>query len=106
MLVITIALMHHWGPVLDPHTGPATTAVAVECCAADHGPAGDGDQSTDHSLLHLCLAILAALLLLGLVLLAQVGTPSWLMARGRPRSPPPPRRSSRSTLHSLCVLRL
>jgi hypothetical protein len=102
--------MHHLGTQAPP---PApTTATVVDCCADgmtdEHAPAPTGH----HDMLHLCLAILCAVLVLTPVLVALCGKAVTdrllsLPARAaRLRAPPPTPGGAPARLANLCVLRL
>ncbi|MGM1060861.1 hypothetical protein [Saccharothrix sp. Mg75] len=106
--------MHHLGtqePAAHPTAASAAVTV-VDCCAhgasEEHAPAPGGQ----HDMLHLCLAILCAVLGLTLTLFTLRGRAiterfSSLRTRAvRPRPPPPRPGGARALLANLCVLRL
>ena len=106
--------MHHLGtqePAAHPTTA-STAATMVDCCAHgasdEHAPAPSGQ----HDMLHLCLAILCAVLGLTLTLFAlrvPVNTERFSSLRtraARPRPPPPRPGGAPALLANLCVLRL
>lgn len=94
-------------------TGDATAASPLVHAGSDHSDRGAGHGSTPsamHHVLHLCLAILAALLVVGAVALAlrhtlrpdRPGVPIGALVRRAPCWPPPP---TSVRLAQLCVLR-
>ena len=101
--------MHHVGGQEHPASAVAT---AIDCCA--HGePAGHAPSPSDeHGTAHLCLAILAATLVLASVFRAfhrrdALHRPTSVAGHaGRPRSPPPRPGGAPVLLATLCVLRL
>ncbi|ATY11625.1 hypothetical protein CU254_15030 [Amycolatopsis sp. AA4] len=105
-LALGIAVMHH---VPSPGTGHAMTSqVSVETHSS--APAADsGMPAGEHSMLHLCLAVLYAAGALVLGLLAFRRRPAAKAVfdgtRGSPAADRPPDRRGRVVLASLCVLR-
>ncbi|MFE3178581.1 hypothetical protein ACFXPA_48990 [Amycolatopsis sp. NPDC059090] len=104
-LALGIAVMHH---VPSPGAGHAMTSqmsvVASHDVAADSGmPAGE------HSMLHLCLAVLYAVgaLVMGLLAFRRYTAVKTVFdgTRGSPAADRPPDRRGRLVLTSLCVLR-
>ncbi|KOV82455.1 hypothetical protein [Nocardia sp. NRRL S-836] len=103
LLLLGVVGMHH----VTPDTGPPAMSTAT----GSHGDHAPGEPEPSHGVLHLCMAVLAAVvpLLLGWLLLRALrptqsgatGTPAWPRA---PQRPPPP--GGRALLSSLCVLRL
>ncbi|MPY78879.1 MAG: hypothetical protein GEV04_10330 [Actinophytocola sp.] len=114
-----VVLMHHVGtPTSHPATAGHTTAMtSMEPAAAStmdvQAPHHDGSDPLLH-LLHLCLAVLATVLGLGMVARALIGrtaAPRALRARrDRPGVRSDPSRAppiwGRDVLHTVCVLRV
>ncbi|MEJ2851803.1 MULTISPECIES: hypothetical protein [unclassified Saccharothrix] len=117
VLVWAVALalvgMHHLSTQQPGGHAAASAAVAVDdCCphagTSEHAPTQDGG----HDLLHLCLAILSAALVLALTLLAanslanSTNVHTFAARVARLRAPPLRPRGAPALLASLCVLRL
>ncbi|QKV78182.1 hypothetical protein [Amycolatopsis sp. Hca4] len=106
LLALCVTAMHHVPSAGEPMATVSVSAmdVAGPAPGGHHGPAGG------HDVLHLCLAVLTALLLVCVLLL--VGRPgranparrTW--PRGSPAPERPPDRPGRTVLTSLCVLRV
>jgi hypothetical protein len=93
-LVLAVVGMHHVAAAETPH--------------ADHAVSHHQDEPHEHDLLHLCLAVLAAVAVaLTTWFLVQTALPRLAAPPGRsPASPPQrPPPGGRSLLTSLCVLR-
>ncbi|MBE1495887.1 hypothetical protein H4696_002987 [Amycolatopsis lexingtonensis] len=110
-LAVCVAAMHHVGMSSGMPEAPGITAHAVSAPgpatgAGDHDPGMPGGM---HDILHLCLAVLYAFLLV----VAFLGVSRWTTAfsrvaklRGPPGRGRPPDRRGRGILTSLCVLRV
>ncbi|WP_409181230.1 hypothetical protein F9C11_32785 [Amycolatopsis sp. VS8301801F10] len=105
-LALGVAVMHH---APSPAAGHAMTSqVSVETHST--APAADsGMPAGEHSMLHLCLAVLyaAGALVLGLLAFRRYTavTAAFDGTRGSPATDRPPDRRGRVVLTSLCVLR-
>ncbi|MFI9816860.1 DUF6153 family protein [Saccharothrix variisporea] len=114
VLVWAVALalvgMHHLSthPSGDHTTTSATVMAADECCS--HATENAPTQDSGHDMLHLCLAILSAALVLALALLTANRPVNrnriHALSVARLRAPPPPPRGTPALLANLCVLRL
>lgn len=112
-LVLAVVGMHHLSAQDGSHPMASASVMAVdECCplsaTTEHAPKQDGE----HDMLHLCLAILAAALVLALTLLVlRTGLnterfQAFAALAARLRAPPPRPRGAPALLANLCVLRL
>lgn len=106
-LALGIAVMHH---VPSPGAGHAMTSQMSVVQAHDAAPAAEsGMPAGEHSMLHLCLAVLYAAGALVLGLLAFRRRPAVQAVfdgtRGSPAADRPPDRRGRAVLTSLCVSR-
>ncbi|MGW4402371.1 hypothetical protein ACWEHA_44315 [Amycolatopsis nivea] len=110
-LALGVAVMHH---VPSPDAGHAMTsqlsAEAHSLAPASPAPAADsGMPAGEHSMLHLCLAVLCAAgaLVLGLLAFRRYPAVKTVFdgTRGSPAADRPPDRRGRTVLTSLCVLR-
>lgn len=113
-VVLAVVGMHHLSTQDNSShsVASAAVAVAVDCCpdgaTTEHAPKRDGE----HDMVHLCLAILAAALVLALTLLvSRTGLntarfQAFAALVARLRAPPPRPRGAPALLASLCVLRL
>ena len=109
LLFLGVVGMHHVATSGDMASGHDMTAVAAH---HEHSPEEPAPSSPGHDMLHLCVAVLCAvvsLLLLAWLLVRStprhagraLGSSSW------PRAPDhPPPVGGRSLLSSVCVLRL
>ncbi|WP_037363431.1 hypothetical protein [Amycolatopsis orientalis] len=104
-LALGVAVMHH---VPSPGAGHAMTS-QVSVVAAPETVADSGMPAGEHSMLHLCLAVLyaAGALILGLVAFRRYEAVRAVFdgTRGSPAAGRPPDRRGRDVLTSLCVLR-
>ncbi|MGI6873965.1 hypothetical protein [Amycolatopsis sp. 3B14] len=102
LLAFGLVGMHH----IAGADHPESTVVTVVAHAGQ--PDGDHGHGMTHDVLHLCLAVLLAGVLLGLwtLLRAVRNPPLPRRLAGRPRSRAPDRPSGRAVLAGLCVLRL
>ncbi|MGW7535425.1 hypothetical protein [Amycolatopsis sp. NPDC054798] len=107
-LALGVAVMHH---VPSPGSGHAMTSQmsVVEAHHAAAPAADSGMPAGEHSMLHLCLAVLyaAGALVLGLLALRRYTSVKLVFdgTRGSPIADRPPDRRGRTVLTSLCVLR-
>ncbi len=107
-LALGVAVMHH---VPSPGAGHAMTSqMSVEAHSALPAPAAEsGMPAGEHSMLHLCLAVLyaAGALVLGLLAFRRYPAVKAVFdgTRGSPATDRPPDRRGRTVLTSLCVLR-
>ncbi|NIH86566.1 hypothetical protein [Amycolatopsis granulosa] len=102
LLALGLVGMHH----IAGAAAPESPAMSVP---ADAGhPVGHQDHGMRHDVLHLCLAVLLAGVVLGLgMLLRAIRTPPpSRRPAGCPRSRAPGRPSGRAMLDHTCVLRL
>lgn len=102
LLAFGLVGMHHL--VAAEHPGSSVVTVVAQSVQ----PAGHQDPGMMHDVLHLCLAVAFAGLLLGLWILlrAALTPPVARRPAGRPRSRAPDRPCGRAVLAGLCVLRL
>lgn len=126
VLVLGIVVMHHTAradheasaahrssavTTAEHDVVPQRSGVIAAPAGADRTGMRDDAPSTAHDLLHLCLAVLTAALVLvaGLLLLIRHGMPMLLRLRyavfGRPRTRAPPRPHGVSLLMFVCVIR-
>ncbi|EOD67033.1 DUF6153 family protein [Amycolatopsis vancoresmycina] len=111
-LALCVVAMHHVSAAMN-HQGSAAMPVMQTAQAeltADSGEQHPGMPDGVHNLLHLCLAIISAVVALFLALTALAWSrPSAVAAPASPRGSPhpgrPPDRRGRAILTSLCVLR-
>ncbi|MBB1154721.1 MULTISPECIES: hypothetical protein [Amycolatopsis] len=110
-LALGVAVMHH---VPSPGAGHAMTSqMSVEAHSVTPAPVGpavdSGMPAGEHSMLHLCLAVLyaAGALVLGLLVFRRYTAAKAVFdgTRGSPAADRPPDRRGRAVLTSLCVLR-
>jgi hypothetical protein len=100
--------MHHAGVAEMAPSAHGEAVAGQPVAPAEPGP---HDPGMDHSTLHLCLAVLGAVIALALVLwLLRTVNPdtSPISARTRGAAParPPPPRPGRDLLSTFCVLRI
>lgn len=101
-LTLSVLGMHH---VAAPPQETGHAAVVMESTVA--APADDPGHGPGHDLLHLCLVVLTAVLLLaGRLRTATRSTAVGSGTRRPPSFPRPPVAAGRSLLTSVCVLRL
>jgi hypothetical protein len=115
-LALGVMAMHHVSAATSPsgsamtHAAPDAPIAMVAAMSDDSGEHHPGMPDGAHDLLHLCLAVLCAvvtflltLFLLSRFIMTTVGAPS--SPRGSPIPERPPDRRGRRILTSLCVLR-
>lgn len=114
-LALCVVAMHHVSTAKDAHGGVMAQAVATEqvvtagmdTVSGDHDP---GMPDGAHDLLHLCLAVMCAIVAFLLTFLTRSRLSAAHMSavaspRGSPAPDRPPDRRGRVILTSLCVLR-